>query len=46
MDVTTAIQVAVAKADLILCSLGQFPWDRILLSFVLAAILMKVVRYL
>lgn len=41
-----AIQIAVARADLILCQIGSLPWDRIALSVVLAAIIIKVVKWL
>ena len=44
MDATRMIQIAVAKADLMLCALMALPWGRIVASIVLAAILIKVVK--
>jgi len=44
MDVTRMIQVAVARADLMICTLRALPWGKIAASLIIAAILMKVVR--
>ena len=44
MDVTRAIQVGVAWADLIICRMLAFPWKRIGLSVAIAILVMHVVR--
>jgi hypothetical protein len=41
-----AIMEAVARADLVLCQIGSLPWGKIALSVVLAAIIIKAVKYL
>ena len=41
-----AIMEAVARADLIVCSALALPWGKIALSFLLAAIIIKAVKYL
>lgn len=41
-----AIIEAVARADLIACQVGSMPWEKIALSVVLAAIIIKAVKHL
>ena len=43
MDVTRAIQVGVAWADLIICRVLALPWNRIWLSIAIAILVMHVV---
>ena len=40
------IMEAVAMADLIICQIAALPWPKIVLSFVIAIVFMKVVKYL
>lgn len=42
MDVIRCIQVAVARADLLLCQLAALPWKRMALSLGLAVIVIMV----
>lgn len=42
MEVTHMIQVAVVRADMILCQILAWPWERIWISLLLAAIVIKV----
>jgi hypothetical protein len=44
MDITRQIQVAVARADLLLCRLAAFPWKRLAVSLLLAAMVIHVVK--
>ena len=44
MDATRAIQIAVARADLITCRALALPWGRIALSVALAAAVIHVVK--
>ena len=44
MDATRAIQIAVARADLIICRVLALPWGRIALSVALAAAVIHVVK--
>lgn len=44
MDVTRAIQVAVARADLLLCRVAAWPWKRLALSLLLAAVAIRVIK--
>lgn len=44
MDVTRAIQAAVARADLLACRVLALPWGRIGLSLLIAAAVMFVIR--
>ena len=44
MDATRAIQIAVARADLILCRVLALPWKRMALSLVLAAAVIHVFK--
>ena len=44
MDCTSAIQVAVARADLLLCQLLALPWKRMAVSLLLAWIVIHVYR--
>ena len=44
MDVTRAIQIAVARADLLLCQLAAIPWKRIAASLLLAAMAIHVIK--
>ena len=44
MDVTRAIQIAVAKVDLIVSGALELPWKRMTLSLLLAAALIHVVK--
>ena len=39
-----AVQIAVARADLIVCQIAALPWGRIGLSVLIAAIILKVGR--
>ena len=41
---STAIQVAVARADLAICQIAALPWRRIGLSFLISAIVVWVVK--
>lgn len=43
---TQAVQVAVARADLIICQIAALPWEKIGLSVLIAVIIMKVGRIL
>ena len=40
------IQIAVARADLVLCQIATLPWGKIGLSLLLAAIILKAGRCL
>ncbi len=44
MDVTRAIQIAVARADLIACRVLALPWKRMALSLLLAALAIHVIK--
>lgn len=44
MDVTRAIQIAVAKADLIVCRALALPWKRMALSLLMAVVIIHVVK--
>ena len=44
MDVTRAIQMAVARADLLLCRVKALPWGRIGLALLIAAAAIHVVK--
>lgn len=44
MDVTRVIQVAVARADLLLCRVAAWPWKRLALSLLLAAVAIRVIK--
>lgn len=44
MDTTRAIQIAVARADLLLAALRAVPWGRIGLSLLLAGAVLQVIR--
>jgi hypothetical protein len=44
MNVTQCIQVAVARADLLLCQLAALPWKRMAVSVLLAWIVIHVYR--
>ena len=41
---TRAIQVAVARADLIACQIAALPWGKMFFSLLMAAIILKVGR--
>lgn len=44
MDITRQIQIAVARADLLLCQLAAIPWKRLATSLLLAWLTIHVVR--
>lgn len=44
MDMTRAVQIAVARADLIACQILALPWGRMALSLMLAAVVIHVVK--
>lgn len=44
MDITRQIQIAVARADLLLCQLLALPWKRMAVSLLLAWLLIHVVK--
>ena len=44
MDTTRAIQMAVARADMLLCALRAVPWGRIGLSLLLTAAVLRVIK--
>ena len=45
MDVTKLIQIAVARADLLLCSArATLPWGKMALSLLLAALAIHVIK--
>lgn len=44
MDVTRAIQIAVARADLIVCRALELPWERMAMSLLLAAVIIHVIK--
>ena len=44
MDVTRAIQAAVARADMLACRVAALPWGLICLSVVLAAVVIRIVK--
>ena len=44
MDATRAIQIAVARADVILCQIAALPWGFIGLSLLLTAIVFHIIR--
>lgn len=44
MDMTRAIQIAVARADLLLCQLAALPWKRMAASVLLAALAIHVIK--
>ena len=44
MDATRLIQIAVARADLLLCQLLALPWKRMAVSLLLAWLLIHVVK--
>lgn len=45
MDATMTIQIAVARADIILCQVKALPWGRMGLSLLMAAIIIWVVKH-
>ena len=44
MDMTRAIQIAVARADLLLCRLLALPWKRMAVSLLLAWLVIHVIK--
>ena len=44
MDITRAIQVAVARADLLACQALALPWRRIALSITLSTLVIHIVK--
>jgi hypothetical protein len=44
MDLAQNIQIAVARADLLICRLLALPWKRMALSLLLAAVAIHVVK--
>lgn len=44
MDITRTIQTAVARADLLACQALTLPWRRIILSIILAAFVIHIVK--
>lgn len=42
---TMAIQVAVARADLVICRIAALPWGRIILALLVAIFVIKAVRH-
>lgn len=44
MNVTQQIQIAVARADLLLCQLAALPWKRMAASLLLAALVIHAVK--
>ena len=44
MDVTRAIQAAVARADMLACRVAALPWRKIGLSLLIAAAVVYVVK--
>ncbi len=44
MDITQHIQIAVARADLLLCRLLALPWKRMAVSLLLAWWVIRVVK--
>ena len=44
MDIAREIQIAVVRADLLLCRLLALPWGRIGLSLLLAAVATRVLK--
>ena len=44
MDTTRAIQIAVARADLLLCRLLALPWKRMAVSVLLAWLVIHVIK--
>ncbi len=44
MDTTRAIQMAVARADLLLCALRAVPWGRIGVSLLMAGAVLRVIK--
>ena len=44
MDATRLIQIAVARADLLLCQLLALPWKRMAVSLLLAWLLIHVIK--
>lgn len=44
MDVTRTIQAAAARADLLLCRVAAWPWKRLALSLLLAAVAIRVIK--
>lgn len=44
MDVTRAIQAAVARADLLICQLLTLPWKRMAVSLLLAWLVIHVAK--
>lgn len=44
MDVTRTIQAAVVRADLLLCRVAAWPWKRLALSLLLAAVAIRVIK--
>lgn len=44
MDLTQHIQIAVARADLLLCRLAAIPWKRLALSLLLAWLVIHVLK--
>ena len=44
MDVTRTIQIMVARADILLCSVLALPWKRMALSLLIAAVTIHVFK--
>lgn len=44
MDVTRAIQIAVARVDLAICQISAWPWTRIVASILLAAVAIHILK--
>lgn len=44
MDITRQIQIAVARADLLLCRLLALPWKRLAVSLLLAWLVIHVIK--
>lgn len=44
MNITQQIQIAVARADLLLCRLLAFPWKRLAVSLLLAWLVIHVIK--
>lgn len=44
MDTTRTIQMLVAKVDLALCQIAAWPWKRLALSLLLAALAIHILK--
>ena len=44
MNITQQIQIAVARADLLICQLAALPWKRMAASLLLAALVIHAVK--